>query len=1341
MDGTQVFETPPLLIAVPKQPMEEVFPAPLEGASKTLQLVSDGDGNNGQQHPHERSSMPVPAPFPPPQTITNGASTRGSCLDGAGSRHDAVSTDSGDRKSSGRPSSLIGIGPDSPTFVSSPTGILTISTGLSPTKGPCKDSLASATSGSPGPVGYYPTSSYGQPSQIMAPMHAGAGSGVFSPPAVFEPHNNIFGPSPPERPLYMTTRPAEVESTVVEHRSQPDGSAPSTAAGLQQGEIRIKEEIRIKDSLQGKGHSTSLASLDSSSLFAMAPSTPLSSGSSSDFADLNQSELTNKMLRRSLTSATAAGGAKKLKVPLVAHQQRQATDNTDGYGAPGGFDKTCNGRLVDGRGCSRFPAVVGYLGGGLAGGGTHGIIDGSSIQSDGGSLVVDAVDGAGRGCRESGNGSSEGEGEGHEDSIGSMAARVAPGKQPPRRLPSTVVLRTACNECAMKKTKCDGTKPCLSCRRKGVSCEFSLSQKKSKLPKPTKLPVPSTRNKAGRNMTACREGGIISTPPSTVIGSLAGDGGTEGPSGRPRPPPGLSRPLAAYDGAPPNGGRGVRGSRGGRGWRGGRGGRGGKREYAVAGVGDGGDGGDGAGPRGAVGIGGPTPLSSPGGAASSRGGTSPPRGYDSAWSSRSTPSSVFAPSHGVELASSSLAGVAPTTSSPTSSAPLSPRSGESAPQSSRGAFSLRGALRASSPAVRGASRGISRGTAGGGLRGRGRGRGRRGKDGGRAGARAVVSPLDSGSGLGFVEAESSRAGGKHLDRDDYETDGGSSGQKGVSENCITTFAGGQQGPEQRDPTSPQLHEGTPQAQPGQRQAVPAASGLPDEQGEEEENPCDGRNEILFPTMYRHQEQPTPHHRDQQKHRINANQSKATHVGKVEEKKREEDRTEDETAKGAPTESDLLQHKIRDGTLFGIGHFGGIGGLDGYSLEASPAAATSATAGEEESNDRRHGTGYSGSYQSYREQGEDDDGDDARDRNGRVGGDEDGVKHSLGAGGSSGGSSRSSGGGSSGSSSETSSDGDISGGEGDGREDGPRREMARGGGDRGDNMEAEGWGSQDEEKGNDWEDGNEDDEEMREIYDDEDEFATQGEVSDLAEGRINKSTAVGSSISKSRPRRPSRKKARKPVWSQLRKACDRCTSKKVRCDGKEGCFQCSRVGATCHFSICRRSGPRDSNGHKTGTIGPIIPRDGYEKVTGRRGSCRISSQCRFVSGDGQSKTEHYHCRAPGCEYASKTMEELMAHRKNHPEQTPASLHRPVVAKAIKQQAQKLKRMLPHQQADSQGTSQPQQRQKKQRTAPPPPAPIPQAMPPAASRPRPPSRQGSAPPPALLVVQRYSDFGNG
>lgn len=68
-----------------------------------------------------------------------------------------------------------------------------------------------------------------------------------------------------------------------------------------------------------------------------------------------------------------------------------------------------------------------------------------------------------------------------------------------------------------------------------------------------------------------------------------------------------------------------------------------------------------------------------------------------------------------------------------------------------------------------------------------------------------------------MEVESSLTGGSNLDKVDYETDGSSSGQKGASENCTTTFAGGQHGQEQRDPTSSQLHGLPPQAQPGQRQ--------------------------------------------------------------------------------------------------------------------------------------------------------------------------------------------------------------------------------------------------------------------------------------------------------------------------------------------------------------------------------------------------------------------------------------------------------------------------------------------------------------------------------------------
>lgn len=46
------------------------------------------------------------------------------------------------------------------------------------------------------------------------------------------------------------------------------------------------------------------------------------------------------------------------------------------------------------------------------------------------------------------------------------------------------------------------------------------------------------------------------------------------------------------------------------------------------------------------------------------------------------------------------------------------------------------------------------------------------------------------------------------------------------------------------------------------------------------------------------------------------------------------------------EGDLLQHQIRDGTLFGIGHLGGIGALDRYGLttpDGPPPAAATATA--------------------------------------------------------------------------------------------------------------------------------------------------------------------------------------------------------------------------------------------------------------------------------------------------------------------------------------------------------------------------------------------------------------
>ncbi|CAM9944970.1 unnamed protein product, partial [Ectocarpus fasciculatus] len=50
--------------------------------------------------------------------------------------------------------------------------------------------------------------------------------------------------------------------------------------------------------------------------------------------------------------------------------------------------------------------------------------------------------------------------------------------------------------------------------------------------------------------------------------------------------------------------------------------------------------------------------------------------------------------------------------------------------------------------------------------------------------------------------------------------------------------------------------------------------------------------------------------------------------------------------------------------------------------------------------------------------------------------------------------------------------------------------------------------------------------------------------------------------------PEARKARK----KIRRACDYCTQKKVRCDGTPPCRQCQRRQIECTFSPCARSGP-------------------------------------------------------------------------------------------------------------------------------------------------------------------------
>eukprot|EP00752_Nemacystus_decipiens_P006591 g5932.t1 len=50
--------------------------------------------------------------------------------------------------------------------------------------------------------------------------------------------------------------------------------------------------------------------------------------------------------------------------------------------------------------------------------------------------------------------------------------------------------------------------------------------------------------------------------------------------------------------------------------------------------------------------------------------------------------------------------------------------------------------------------------------------------------------------------------------------------------------------------------------------------------------------------------------------------------------------------------------------------------------------------------------------------------------------------------------------------------------------------------------------------------------------------------------------------------PATRKARK----KIRRACDYCTTKKIRCDGSRPCKQCEKRQLECKFSHCQRSGP-------------------------------------------------------------------------------------------------------------------------------------------------------------------------
>lgn len=350
----------------------EVLPAPLEGASVSLRK-NDDDTTNSQPYQHQRSSLPIPAPSPPPQTISSGDNSGAGHL-GAGRSQDTPST--GYRKSS-ESAPLIGIGPESPTFISSPTGLLTISTGLSPTKGPCRGSLASAASGSPGPVGYYPSSSYASASIHAASPSVGA----------FTPHIKTSGAYPGTQPLYMTTKP----STAVVAAGCGSQSASNTAEPPH-GQVNT-EDHHLHGGGGGYGcgdpatqetscGGASFASIDSSSFFAITQPPPPSS--TSDPADLTHPELERMLLRGSPETAPAiAGGAQMPMITATAQQQQQRRLHTTvNPGSLRDFD-AFDGRLVDGGGLDDFPAVVGGICGGYVGGG-YGSSDESSGDNAGG---------------------------------------------------------------------------------------------------------------------------------------------------------------------------------------------------------------------------------------------------------------------------------------------------------------------------------------------------------------------------------------------------------------------------------------------------------------------------------------------------------------------------------------------------------------------------------------------------------------------------------------------------------------------------------------------------------------------------------------------------------------------------------------------------------------------------------------------------------------------------------------------------------------------------------------------------------------------------------------------
>lgn len=217
--SAQEKKIPPLLIAVPKRSMDVTSAAPMDGAAKILQhqhglhhtfSIHGDDDYQKYQSEHQRSlhevpkgcqqrgtrknlnlneyerslmMLPVLTHISPAQPTSGGIDNVShlvvSGIAGAGGRMPFTNVDSTvhDRRSSGgtsnnsrvfsgAPSSLVGIGANSPTTSSSPIGLLTLSTGLSPGENHCRSFYASTS-----PSFYTPPPSCSQAPFLMSPTH------------------------------------------------------------------------------------------------------------------------------------------------------------------------------------------------------------------------------------------------------------------------------------------------------------------------------------------------------------------------------------------------------------------------------------------------------------------------------------------------------------------------------------------------------------------------------------------------------------------------------------------------------------------------------------------------------------------------------------------------------------------------------------------------------------------------------------------------------------------------------------------------------------------------------------------------------------------------------------------------------------------------------------------------------------------------------------------------------------------------------------------------------------------------------------------------------------------